>query len=353
MTVESAGALLRRQAGICGELGSPLTRALLQEVATDLMAGGPVREILRDELEATAESAMPLRFAAAVHRLVLTGRAPALAPFYPSVGGIEDAASLGPALRETVEANADELRRLLALPCQTNEVGRCAALVLGFLETARETGLPLRLLEIGSSAGLNLRWDRYRYEQGEAAWGPSDSPVRLAGRWDRPPDVFSAEAEVAGRLGCDPHALDPGDPEGALTLRSSVWADQTERLRLLEGGLAVAAEVPATVDRERAGPWLERRLAQPSPGVATVVFHSVVLQYLEREERKQVAERVRGAGARATSEAPVAWLSVEPQEIAKQHQVRLTIWPEGETRVLALTGPHGDPVDLTEEGSGG
>ena len=39
-----------------------------------------------------------------------------------------------------------------------------------------ETGRPLRLLEIGASAGLNLRFDRYRYEQDDEAWGPRDSP---------------------------------------------------------------------------------------------------------------------------------------------------------------------------------
>src|SRR5204863_254585 len=81
-----------------------------------------------------------------------------------------------PAFRDTLEQQRDTLRGLVHRPCQTNEVGRAAALFGGFLLVARETGLPLRLLEIGASAGLNLRWDHYRYEQGDAGWGDRASP---------------------------------------------------------------------------------------------------------------------------------------------------------------------------------
>ena len=72
-----------------------------------------------------------------------------------------------------------ELQAAIACPVQTNEVGRCAALVGGFLTVAARTGLPLRLCEVGTSAGLNLRFDHYRYESDGRGWGPSPSPVRL------------------------------------------------------------------------------------------------------------------------------------------------------------------------------
>ena len=45
----------------------------------------------------------------------------------------------------------------------TNEVGRCAVLHLGYAEVARM--LPAArfgLVELGASAGLNLFWDNYR-----------------------------------------------------------------------------------------------------------------------------------------------------------------------------------------------
>ena len=103
---------------------------------------------------------------AAIHRLVLQDRLPQLAPHYPSVGGDGDAALAWPLFREALTEPGAEIRRLIAGGCQTNEVGRSAALLGGFLEVAHRTRLPLRILEIGASAGLNLRWDRYRYEVG-------------------------------------------------------------------------------------------------------------------------------------------------------------------------------------------
>ena len=45
----------------------------------------------------------------------------------------------------------------------------------GFLTVAAETGLGLRVLEIGASAGLNLRWDRFRYEAPDWAFGDAAS----------------------------------------------------------------------------------------------------------------------------------------------------------------------------------
>jgi hypothetical protein len=91
-------------------------------------------------------SALALRLMGAVHRLVLRGDAPALAAHYPSAGG-EPRDPIA-AFRATLRDHAGELRVLVDEPVQTNEPARCAALLGGFLEIARETGLPLRLLEL-------------------------------------------------------------------------------------------------------------------------------------------------------------------------------------------------------------
>ena len=54
---------------------------------------------------------------------------------------------------------------------QTNEVGRCAALLPALTQLAVDApgaphggGRPLGLVEVGASAGLNLLVDRYGYE---------------------------------------------------------------------------------------------------------------------------------------------------------------------------------------------
>src|SRR2546423_1366353 len=75
------------------------------------------------------------------------------------------------AFRETVGDHGDRIRHEMAHPVQTNEVGRSAVLAGGFLTLFRRHALPLRILEIGSSAGLNLRWERYRYEDRGMVWG--------------------------------------------------------------------------------------------------------------------------------------------------------------------------------------
>jgi hypothetical protein len=285
-------------------------------------------------------SALALRLMGGVHRLVLRGEAPELATHYPSVGGVPG--DPWPAFLATLRAHAGELRALLRRPVQTNEVARCAALLGGFLEVTRLTRLPLRLLEVGASAGLNLRFDCYRYELGGAGWGPEDSPVLLrTGLRGHPP--LHVQVSVASRAGCDASPVDPRTEDGRITLQSYVWPDQLERLDRLRAALSVAAEVEAPVDRAGAADWVESRLGADREGRATVVFHSIVMQYLDVDERERFERSLCDTGAAAAPTAPLAWLRMEP---AGEHtEVRLTLWPGGEERVLARAGYHGDPVE--------
>jgi len=332
---------MREQAAACEVMGSPLYARLLEATAADLEAEGPSWAVLRGKVVDT-----PLRFMAAMHRLVLTGLAPDLAAHYPSAGG-QAAGDAWPAFRRALVARRDEIRALLDLACQTNEVGRSAALLGGFLVVVAETGLPLALAEIGASAGLNLRWDRYRYETVGSAWGDPESPVRFADTFLDGHPQFDVRTKVRERRGCDLAPLDPASPEDRLTLRSSVWADQVERLRRLEAALEVAARVLAVVERTEATEWLSRRLADTRPGNATVVFHSIVEVYLSPEQRARIRELLEDAGSRATRTSPLAWLRFEhawDSELGLECEVTLTTWPGGERRVLATALPHGPPV---------
>ena len=334
---------LRIQAAYCDQIGSPLYAGLLERAADDAEAGGPVAELLRGRERDAADSMLALRLMGAVNRLVLRGEAPALADLYAAGERYADA-EWGEFVA-VLERNGERLRDLVDLPVQTNEVGRCAALLPGFLGVAAETRLPLRLLEVGSSAGLNLRWDSYRYAADGFAWGPAGSPVRLEFelRGERRPDQ-AARVEVAERRGCDASPVDAATAAGRETLLAYVWPDQRQRLERLRAALELAAGAPVEVDREGAASWLGRQLATPSAGRATVVFHSIVLQYLSEEERAAFHERLRDAGARATPAAPLAWLRMEPA--GEMAEVRLTTWPGGEDRPLARAGYHGSPVEL-------
>jgi hypothetical protein len=345
---ELTASFVEQQAAASERLGSHLYAELMRRTAEDVRAGGPAWEVLRPHANADRGSALTLRLLGAVHRLVLQDRAPQLAALYPSAGGSGQVAGAWPAFRDVLEEHRDELVELVGWSCQTNEVGRAAGLLGGFLTVARETGLPLRLLELGASAGLQLRWDHFRYEWDERAsthrWGPPDSPVRLSGHWDVPSELLAASVEVAERSGCDRDPVDVDSEEGRLRLRQSVWADQPVRLERLNGAIELARRVPARLDGAGAGAWLAARLAEPVDGVATVVYHSVVWQYLSEDEREAVRTALRGAAARATPRAPVAWLRSEPENILRSMRVRLTLWPAGEERLLAKAGAHGFPV---------
>jgi hypothetical protein len=225
----------------------------------------------------------------------------------------------------------DELRELVALPVQTNEVGRSAALLFGFLAVAACAPLPLRTLELGASAGLNSNWDRYRYDVEGFAWGPSESPLRLRGWRFVPPRggtkrQYPQRVEVAAREACDAAPIDAGSVEGRRTLLAYVWADQRRRVERLEGALAVAAAHPAVVERAPAAAWAASRLATPMEGVATVVFHSVFVYYLLEDEQAELRATIAAAGERASEAAPLAYLRLEGAgelaELAAHHLAR-------------------------------
>ena len=145
---------------------------------------------------------------------------------------------------------------------------------------------------------------------------------------------------------CDLRPLDPAAAETRLALRASVWADQVARLARLDGALALAARVPAPLDGASAASWTRERLREPRAGMATILYHSVVEEYLREDERRRFHDELQEAGARATREAPLAWLRLEPTSSLRRHSVKLTTWPGGDERLLATSGAHGAEVRL-------
>ena len=337
--------MLTTQASHCDALGSPLYAGLLRHAAADLLAGGPTAAVLDGHLADPGRSALALRMLGGVHALVLTGRAPELAEFYPTAGGAADAgpgaALAWPAVRQVLKEHAAEIRSWLEHPPQTNEVGRGAALAGAMCYLVAEVACPVRLVEIGASAGLNLRADRFWISGAGVSFGDPASPVRMRGGWlGQPPPV--RPIDVISRAGGDLSPVDPLSEDGRLRLSAYVWADQVARMDRLRGALELAARLPADLRAEPASATLAG--ISLVAGTWTVLWHSIMQQYLDAEQTRELAEGVAAVGATATESARFAHVTLELVRGTPQTPVEVTTWPGGEHRRLGTAPPHGLPV---------
>jgi hypothetical protein len=315
---------------------------LIDALVDDYKSGGAARTVLEGHEDDPGPSALALRLLGSVHRLVLTGRAPELATFYPSVGGTYIPAAADAALLRLLADQPDAVREWIDQPPQTNEVGRAAALYGGMLQLPWE--LPVRLFEMGASGGLNLLADRFAYVTRDGVLGDADSPVRLDPAWAHGPR--SRRVEVVHREGADLVPVDVLTDEGRLTLTSYVWPDQAPRHERLRAAFELAARTPAPVDRRDAVGFVGG--LELVDDAATLLWHSVMLQYLSADDRAAVIARIEELGEAANARRPFAHLSLEPTrrtpESDHEFLVVLQTWPGGEEKVLGKAAPHGLPV---------
>jgi len=342
MTTHEVLNAFRRQIKGCNWLGSPFTARVLEVLADDWDHGGATRELLPQWLGDPVADGLPLRLAGALHALVLDGRDAKLAAVYPPAPTSPvDVEQLRTAVLEALQRHADHVRTWLKNAPQTNEAGRSAVLLGGFSVLAQQTGLPLRLFEIGASAGLNQLWDRYHYRLGMQDWGDKRSPVQIDSDWRGNAPALLPHIEVAERAACDLSPIDITDTTHAARLASYVWPDQPLRLARLRGAIELARQAHVPVDRADAAEWVEQHLSQPpKEGMCTVLFHSIIWEYLGLERQQRIVHALQKAGAHATLNAPLAWLRLE-FSASSPTTLLLTCWPGREERQLARAHPHG------------
>jgi hypothetical protein len=229
---------------------------------------------------------------------------------------------------------------------QTNEVQRCWALLPCFLEAARRLdSSTVDLIELGTSAGLLLFWDRYRYSYEAGEWGPGDARLELSGeeRGRVPGKLLRRRLAVRDRVGIDLEPVDVTGDEGALLLKSFVWADRTERIDRLDRAIgALRADPPEIVQGdfvELLPGLLERRRAD----ALTIVLQIAAAGYLDDEGR----ERLRAALDAGGQAGPLAYVVAgDPEPIGHQHWgLWLTTWPGGERTQLAHADFHATWLD--------
>ncbi len=339
----------RFQAEWCVRLGSPFTAALLGELADDLEADGITAQVLSDWVLEPRAAALTLRFAGALHALVLDGQAPRLAAVYPP-NPMPDAAMLGALARESVAAHAAFIRAFLDHAVQTNETARSGALLGGFLEISQRTNKPLSLLEIGSSAGLNLMWDRFHYDLMGGTWGDPESPVRLFVKWRGSLPPLGVQPVVTARAGCDINPVDVTQDADVRRALCYIWPDQVDRLARFKAAVAMAQEAGVRVEKQDAQHWLAKQFAARPDDTCTVLFHSIMWQYMPIDTQKTILRLIDLTGKAATPERPFAWLRFEPPTPVSPPEILLTLWPGGETTRLGFAHPHGADVDWGPEG---
>jgi hypothetical protein len=344
VSLERVLAHFEEQAGFCTAYGSPFTGELILRAAEDARTDGPVAALVADWPTNPRADALALRLAGALHAAVLTARDPALAALYPAQSPNWRMDDVWPVARAFLAREADWVRDFLRSPPQTNETRRAIALLAGFLAFAQSWRGPVDMLEIGASAGLNLNWDRFAYRTDSWAWG-RESPVLIDTDWRgaAPP---LGEINVRNRAACDLNPLDIRDEAARLHLKSYIWPDQPDRLARFDGAVALALKHDARVDRADAAEWLAQKLAARAKDAATIVYHSVFLQYPPREAREAIIAAIQSAGAAATAQTPLAWVRLEPEAVTDgvfnglRFVIDLTTWPGGERRILGYTDGH-------------
>jgi hypothetical protein len=276
---------------------------------------------------------------AGVHKLVLEGKAPGLATFYPSVGGKVDLEGVWNSFNQTVHDNLSTLSRLIIRPVQMNDVDRSVGLLGGFAAVANQTRLPFRLLEIGSSGGLNLLWNHYHYQWKDGSWGDTKSTVRFTNISSCNHPSVPSNIEIVERLGCDLNPIDITTSEGKLALLSYAFPDEKDRIQRMNAAIAIGVDVRCKIDRANSADWLQTQLQRAREGTVTVIFHSIVWQYMSGSEQQRTASIIQEAGAAASQKAPLAWLTLEPgpKHVAKDgYEIRLRIYPGFRERLLAM-----------------
>ena len=320
---------------------SPLYIRLMRAAADDIDAGGVVARLFAG-ISTPPGSVPQLRLMGALHYLVLSGQAPALAAFYPSAGGDRPVDGVWPVAVAVMEERFDQVRARIHRTVQTNEPGRSAVLFAGLLWLTDRHRCPIRLFEVGASAGLNLLADRYSYAVDGCKLGDPESPLRFVDPWMPPPpiDLASAAAtlRIIDRAGCDLAPLDPTRPDDQLTLLSYIWPDEPHRIDRMRAALSVAERDPVPIAARPGSEWLRDALTTAGDGELTVVWHSVMRQYVEPDEWAAI-ERALEQHER------VVRLSMEPTR-SQDARMQLTVHdPAGAPEIrLAVCDDHGLPI---------
>lgn len=330
----------RDQSATCTRMGSPFMGTLLKILSEHWDSSTPLGQAMATYTGdiGPAGHSLPLRIAAGLHALVLSGKDATLKAVYPPAETDPDRLR-----RAVLKALADHTEFLLdwtRLPPQTNEMRRSAALIaMGHVALSR-FNRPIILSELGASGGLNLLWDRYAVEIAQQRFGAADPLVTFTPDWTGPLPPLQTPHIVA-RAGVDLNPLAPRDPTDRLRMSSYLWADQPSRMDMLA---AAAPHQVHSVHKGDAIEWLEHRLDSAAKGHLHIIQHTVAWQYFPHTAQTRGRSLIEAAGARATEDSPLAWMSMETDGDTTGKvgaALTLRLWPGDITLDLGRADFHG------------
>lgn len=326
------------QARSCETLGSPFMGQLLRLLAQIWPAESTIGKVCTNwpgpDIGPNGAS-LPLRIAGGLHALILLERAPELTASYPPNHVSDD--QLGAAALAALNNHESFLLDWIQSPPQTNEVRRSAALIATGHWLAGRYDLPFIVSELGASAGLNLMWDKFAVHTSAGRLGPANAPLTLRPDWSGTLPA-RARLRVTDRRGVDLNPLDSRKPDHALRLLAYLWPDQPHRAELTRAAIATQ---DAPVDRGDAIDWLAQRLLSVPAGHLHLIYHTIAWQYFPSDVALRGTRIIEAAGARATSETPLAWLALESDANPDGAALTLRLWPGDQTILLGRSDYHG------------
>jgi len=303
---------------------------------------------------APATNRIAVTLFAAIQFLLLAEPDEPLAAWYPNLAVEPRRDDPTEAAREFCSRRRDDLIALVqSRTPQTNEIGRCAPLILALSAVERRYGR-LAQLDVGASAGLNLLSDHYRYRFGETVIG--DGPVELVCELRGEPIALPhRRPKVVSRIGLDREPIDLDDADQLRWLLACVWPDQADRRERLQAALELARRLHPVVRAGDAVDDLPVALGELGDG-HPVVTTSWVLNYLPPQRRVEFVQAL----ATWAGHRPLTWVSYEspaatpeldwPGAVAGSEltALRVVTWVDGgrQDRVVGQGHPHGYWLNL-------
>ncbi len=370
-TVKKLGEKFRQQEDFCQGY-APLYQRLFGAVAGWLQADNAGTDELVVWLADAGKHRKPLAvtllLASGLHRAILAGELPALAAYYPSVGGRRpfDDPAFAPTLRDAILEKRPALAELMVdSTIQTNETGRGLSWLLPLALTGWET---VHLVDLGASAGLNLLADQRHYRLmpahsraasfhlGAGAPPQFESQCQGAKAYDHIRANLRPLPRIASRLGGDVRPFPLKSAADELALLSFVWPEHPERRARLQEALAVRRRLNGAIRLEALNlpEGVEDFLAAfvPADDHPVLIYNTIMALYLS-DRGASLRQRI-GQWALGQNR-PVLWAqweySSEPDTVAGSWaQWTVDLWQNGRhnSQALGWAHPHGGHLRFEE-----